>query len=222
MSLSIHRLRRSRRANEALDGSLTDAERISMIAAAESKLQDLFEILQIDYRNDHNTRGTPARVARMLVEETMSGRYSEPPSITDFENMKEHGNLIVTGPIGIRSTCAHHLLPIYGHAVIGILPTPNGRIIGLSKYDRIVDHFASRLQIQEELVEQIGEFIVERTAPRGLAVRVSAVHMCKTHRGVRASERSRMVTSAYFGAFSTDPELKGHFLQECIALERMP
>ncbi len=97
-----------------------------MIAAAESKLQDLFEILQVDYRNDHNTRGTPARVARMLVAETMSGRYCEPPDITDFENVKEHGNLIVTGPIELRSTCAHHMLPIYGHAVIGIHRRPTG------------------------------------------------------------------------------------------------
>lgn len=220
MSISIHRLRRPRRANEALDGSLTPAEQAAMIAAAESKLQDLFDVLQIDYRNDHNTRGTPARVAKMLVAETMNGRFSEPPAITDFENVKEHGHLIMTGPIEVRSTCAHHLLPIYGHALIGILPAPHGKIIGLSKYDRIVDYFSSRLQIQEELVEQIGEFIMERTAPRGLAVRVKAVHMCKTHRGVRASDRSRMVTSAYFGEFSTDPELKGHFLQECIGLER--
>ena len=86
--------------------------------------------------------------------------------------------------------CAHHLMPIYGHAYIGILPSASGKIIGLSKYDRIVDYFATRLQIQEELVKQIGDYVVDMTKPRGLAVRICAVHMCKTQRGVRASRRS--------------------------------
>ena len=95
--------------------------------------------------------------------------------------------------------CAHHMMPIYGAAYIGILPSADGKIIGLSKYDRIVEYFASRLQIQEELVKQIGQYIMDMTSPRGLAVRISAVHMCKTQRGVRASHRSRMVNTYYWG-----------------------
>ncbi len=122
----------------------------------------------------------------------------------------------------LRSTCAHHLMPIYGEAYIGVLPSTGGSIIGLSKYDRIVDYFSGRLQIQEELVKQIGQFIMERTKPRGVAIRISAVHMCKTHRGVRAGHRGRMITSAYFGAISVDKTLKKEFLQECLALERAP
>ncbi|MBM3522935.1 MAG: hypothetical protein FJX57_08265 [Alphaproteobacteria bacterium] len=125
---------------------------------------------------------------------------------------------MVTGPIEVRSMCAHHLMPIYGHAVIGILPAPDGRIIGLSKYDRIVEHFAARFQIQEELVKQIGNFIVDATAPRGLAVRISAVHMCKTHRGVRASRRSRMVNTAYYGRFSDNEALRQEFHRESLTL----
>ena len=115
--------------------------------------------------------------------------------------------------------CAHHLMPIYGHAVIGILPVADGKIIGLSKYDRIVEYFASRLQIQEELVKQVGQYIMETTKPRGLAVRISAVHMCKTQRGVRASHRSRMVNTYYWGEMASDAVLKGEFLQECTTLE---
>ena len=164
------------------------------------KLSELFDILHIDHRNDHNTRDTPRRVARMFVDEIMHGRFSSPPVLTEFENIEQFDQLIVTGPIDIRSTCAHHLMPIYGEAYIGVLPAMDGKIIGLSKYDRIVQYFSGRLQIQEELVKQIGQFIMEKTAPRGVAVRISAVHMCKTHRGVRATHRSRMVTSAYFGA----------------------
>ena len=111
-------------------------------------------------------------------------------------------------------------MPIYGNVFVGALPSADGRIIGLSKYDRVVDHFAARLQIQEELVKQIGQHLVEATAPRGLAVRISAVHMCRTHRGVRASHRGRMVNSAYYGELAADRSLQGQFLQECVALER--
>lgn len=220
MSISLVRLRPSRRSNEALDEPLSSDERMAMIAAASRKIEELFDILQVDHRSDHNTQDTPARFARMLVNETMAGRFAPPPAITTFENAEGFEHLIVTGPIAIRSTCAHHMMPIYGEACIGILPAAGGRIIGLSKYDRIVEHFASRLQIQEELVQQIGRHIMETTEPLGLAVRISAVHMCKTHRGVHASHRSRMVTNAYFGTLATDNQLKSEFLSECATLER--
>ena len=164
--------------------------------------------MHIDHKNDHNMRDTPRRVAKMFVEEILNGRYSVPPQITDFENVDRYDQMIVTGPIEVRSMCAHHLMPIYGEAYVGVLPSPDGKIIGLSKYDRIVDYFASRLQVQEELVAQIGNYIMEITKPRGVAVRVSAVHMCKTHRGVRASARSRMVNSAFYGEMLQQSKLQ--------------
>ena len=208
--------------NEALPGFVTEADREAMKAAAARKIEELFDILRIDHVNDHNTRDTPDRVAKMFVEETLRGRFTQPPRITEFENVERYDQLIVTGPIDLRSTCAHHLMPIYGSVIIGILPSPSGKIIGLSKYDRIVDYFASRLQIQEELIKQIERFIVETTEPRGLAVRISAVHMCKTHRGVLASRASRMVNSTYYGDLSTDKHLRSEFLQECAVLDRNP
>lgn len=220
MSVSIHRLRTGRRGNEALDHVLSAAEQAVMISSAAFKLEELFDILQVDHRNDHNTRDTSKRVAKMLVADTMRGRYSAAPDITEFENAQAFDQLLITGPIEVRSTCAHHMMPIYGQAYIGVLPSAEGKIIGLSKYDRIVEHFASRLQIQEEMVKQIGDYIVEKTAPQGLAVRLSAVHMCKTHRGVRSSHSSRMVTTTYLGKLASDPQLKQEFLQECIGLER--
>ncbi len=206
--------------NQPVSGALGEADRAAMMEAATRKLEELFDVLRVDHRNDHNTRDTPARVARMMVEETMRGRFAAPPRITDFDNVERCDQLIVTGPIEVRSTCAHHLMPIFGHAVIGILPAPEGKIIGLSKYDRIVDYFASRLQIQEELAKQIERFLVDNTAPRGLAVRISAVHMCKSHRGVKASRASRMVNTTYYGALGSDAGLKAEFLQECAMLER--
>ena len=220
MNFHTRQLKLARYCNETLDQPLEDGEREAMIAAAAQKVEELFDVLRIDHRNDHNTRETPLRVAKMFVEEILQGRYTAPPRITEFDNAQAYDQLIVTGPLEIRSMCAHHLMPIYGHAVIGILPAADGKIIGLSKYDRIVEYFASRLQIQEELVKQIGQYIMDATKPRGLAVRVSAVHMCKTQRGVRASRRSRMVNTYYWGEMAKDAGLKSEFLQECVALDR--
>lgn len=220
MSASLRRIRTGRRSNESLDRALSATEHAVMIGLAASKLAELFDIFEIDHRNDHNTRDSPKRVAKMFVTEMMQGRFTAPPEITEFDNAEGFDHLLVTGPIEVRSTCAHHLMPIYGSAYIGVLPAKDGSIIGLSKYDRIVEYFASRLQIQEELVKQIGQYIIDKTQPRGLAVRISAVHMCKTHRGVRASHRSRMVTTSYFGEFGENADLKQEFLQECTTLER--
>jgi GTP cyclohydrolase I len=220
MNFHTRDLNLARLCNEALDQPLTEAEREAMMAAAAQKVEELFDILRIDHRNDHNTRETPQRVAKMYVEEVLDGRYTAPPKITEFDNAQAYDQLIVTGPIELRSMCAHHMMPIYGAAYIGILPSADGKIIGLSKYDRIVEYFASRLQIQEELVKQIGQYVMDMTSPRGLAVRISAVHMCKTQRGVRASHRSRMVNTYYWGEMASDAALKGEFVQECTTLDR--
>jgi GTP cyclohydrolase I len=220
MNFHTRDLNLARLCNEALDQPLTEAEREAMMAAAARKVEELFDILRIDHRNDHNTRETPQRVAKMYVEEVLDGRYTAPPKITEFDNAQAYDQLIVTGPIELRSMCAHHMMPIYGAAYIGILPSADGKIIGLSKYDRIVEYFASRLQIQEELVKQIGQYVMDMTSPRGLAVRISAVHMCKTQRGVRASHRSRMVNTYYWGEMASDAALKGEFVQECTTLDR--
>ena len=216
----FRRIKSARLCNEAIDGYMDPVVQQAMIDAAARKCDELFDILHSDYHNDHNTRGTPKRVAKMYVQELLRGRYNEPPEITDFDNANGYAGLIVTGPIEVRSTCAHHLMPIYGEAYIGILPSADGRIIGLSKYDRIVDYFCARFQIQDELVQQIGQFIMEKTQPRGLAVRISAVHMCKTQRGIRAPHRGRMVNSAFFGDMETDSALRQEFMQECAIIDR--
>jgi GTP cyclohydrolase IA len=207
----------ARLGNESV-GHLSVSELAYIKAAAEKKIQELFDILCIDHRNDHNTRDTPRRVAKMLVEEILRGRYASPPRITAFENVTRFDQLIITGPIDVRSTCAHHLLPIHGEAFVGILPSADGKVIGLSKYDRIVDYFCARLQIQEELVNQLTKYIAEITRARGLAVRISAEHMCKTHRGVRSRRASRMVNTCYYGEMLVNTELQQHFLQETFVL----
>jgi GTP cyclohydrolase I len=206
--------------NSALARPLNRVEHGEMVSAAAVKIAELLSVLQVDHKSDHNTRETPKRVARMLVNEVMKGRFVSPPELTEFANATGSKELIVTGPIEVRSTCAHHLMPIYGKAYIGVLSSESRGVIGLSKYDRVVEYFSLRLQIQEELTHQIGQYLMQHTCPAGLAVRISAVHMCKTHRGVRASHSSRMVTSEYFGALSERPDVRAEFLQECALLER--
>ena len=159
MSHNFHRLRRTprqrgRRRSHGDSGELRHDTR-----RPRKKLEELFDVLQIDHRNDHNTRDTPQpRRARCSSRRRCAAATTRRPRITEFENAEGFDQLIVTGPIELRSTCAHHLMPIYGQAYIGVLPSADGKIIGLSKYDRIVDHFAARLQIQEELVKQIGNY----------------------------------------------------------------
>ena len=124
-------------ANQALDAPLTQEQKKSMIDAAAQKLAELMEILRIDHRSDPNTQDTPHRVARMYVNELLAGRFTAPPRLTEFDCVETSSDLMVTGPIEMRSTCAHHLMPIYGSAIIGVIAA-DGRVIGLSKYDRVV------------------------------------------------------------------------------------
>lgn len=221
-SAAIHLLHRATRANQALETPLSPGEQAAMVSAAARKIEELLEVFQIDHQNDPHTRDTPRRVARMFVTELMRGRFAEPPELTRFAEVAEGRQLIISGPIALRSTCAHHLLPVYGHAFVGVQPGADGGVVGLSKYDRVVAHFAARLQVQEELVQQIGRFLMAETAPRGLAVRITAVHMCKTHRGVLGGHDARMVTSAYFGTLADDVAAQHEFTRECRALMPSP
>src|SRR6266576_2910910 len=113
MSKNVLKLTIPRRGNETIEDPLDTAEEAAMIAAAAQKLGELLDVLRIDHRNDHNTRDTPMRVAKMYVKEFLRGRFTAPPTITDFVNAERYDQLIVTGPIDVRSICAHHLMPIY-------------------------------------------------------------------------------------------------------------
>src|SRR4028119_1013809 len=104
MTTPFHRIRRARLSNQAIDGYLDASEQQQMIDGAARKLEELFDVLQIDHQNDHNTRDTPRRVAKMFVAELLKGRYNAPPEITDFDNANSYDGLIVTGPIDVRST----------------------------------------------------------------------------------------------------------------------
>lgn len=172
------------------------------------KMQAVLDSLVIDTTNDHNTNETACRVSKMFVKEIFGGRYISKPKITAFPNVQKYDELYVTGPITVRSTCAHHLMPIKGKAYIGVFPGSN--VIGLSKFNRIVDWIASRPQIQEEMTVIIAKEIAELTNAEGVAVLIQAEHFCMTHRGVKEHE-SDMTTSALIGKFKDSSTMKQEF-----------
>ena len=189
---------------ECLDvGDLQDIE--NEVADA---FQGVLEALGIDTQNDHNTKDTARRVAKMFVHEIFRGRYYPPPKVTAFPNVKQYDQIYMSGPISINSTCAHHFQPITGKAYVGIFP--GKKVVGLSKFNRMVDWVASRPQIQEEMTEQIADMIEQETEAKGVAVIVKAEHFCMTARGVKEHE-SDMLTSVVRGIFRDDPAIKAEF-----------
>ena len=201
-----------KRCNDNISDIITEKNVAKIEKNVKKHFQKVLDALLIDTENDHNTQETAKRVAKMLVREVFAGRYEPKPRITSFPNANQYDQLYITGPIKVRSTCAHHFQPIVGNAWIGIFPGEN--VIGLSKFNRLVDWVARRPQIQEEMTVQIADLIEQETQAEGVAVVVKAEHMCLTHRGVKEHE-SDMTTSVMRGIFQDENarHLKSEFLQ---------
>ena len=193
---------------EFVDG---EAELQALEAEVSEKLQAVLESLVIDTVSDHNTRGTAHRVARMFVHETFKGRYYHAPKVTEFPNSERLNELMIVGPITVRSACSHHFVPILGRLWVGILPSEKSNLIGLSKYSRIAEWIMSRPQIQEEAIIQLADELERSMRPDGLALVLEADHFCMQWRGVR--DESHMTNSVMRGAFLVNPELRKEFLQ---------
>jgi len=176
-----------------------------------AQLQGVLEALVIDTRNDHNTRGTARRVARMFLHEVFRGRYHPMPPVTEFPNAERLNELMIIGPITVRSACSHHLVPILGRLWIGVLPSEQSNLIGLSKYSRVADWIMSRPQIQEEAVMQLADLLESRLRPDGLAIVLEADHYCTQWRGVK--DETHMTNSVMRGQFLANAELRREFLQ---------
>jgi len=151
----------------------------------------------------------------MYIREIFAGRFNSRPTITSFPNMG-YKSLYTSGPISIRSTCAHHFQNIVGNAWIGIIPEEE--VIGLSKFNRLVHHIAERPQIQEEMTTDIANELVRFAKTPNVAVVVKAEHHCMTHRGVKEHE-SDMTTAIMLGAFNEDPALKKEFYDICLSMK---
>lgn len=175
----------------------------------EKKFEEIFDIMDIDWKNDHNMKETPYRIAKMYIDEVFSGCYTREPKITIFPNDKKYDEMVVSGPIQIKSMCSHHFMPFFGKAWIGYMP--DKKVIGVSKLSRLARWFARRPQIQEELGEQIADYIESKIEPAGVAVFIKAKHQCMTHRGVNEPE-SEMITSVVRGKFKGNHSVKMEFL----------
>ena len=162
---------------------------------------------------DPNREGlleTPPRVARMY-EEIFSGLESDPlEHLKIFNEGGRHDELVLVKDIPLYSVCEHHLLPFIGRAHIAYIPK-SGRIIGLSKFARIVDCFARRPQVQERLTGQIADFLYENLDPLGVAVFIQAEHLCMTMRGARAAG-SMTQTSALRGCMRSDAKTRAEVM----------
>lgn len=185
-------------------------EREHMIAQLEKKFSEVFDILRID-RNDPNSTDTPFRLAKMWVNELFGGRFSAPPRITVFPNRKEVDELVISKGIKVMSVCSHHWQAISGNCAIGY--TPKDKVIGLSKLTRVVEWFSRRGQIQEELGEQIADYLTELLDPLSLGVVIRSKHYCMIARGVEANENAEMVTSVMRGELATNQALRNEFLK---------
>ncbi|RZD42919.1 MAG: GTP cyclohydrolase [Methanobacteriota archaeon] len=197
-----------KRCNDNISNLVTEKDITKIERKVGKQFQKVLDALLIDTANDHNTQDTAKRVAKMLVREVFAGRYEPKPRVTSFPNANQYDQLYLTGPIKIRSTCAHHFQPIVGNAWIGVFP--GKEVIGLSKFNRLVDWVASRPQIQEEMTVQIADLIEEETKAEGIAVVIKAEHMCLTHRGVKEHE-SDMTTSIVRGSLREEETQKREF-----------
>jgi len=137
-----------------------------LLDEVESKMKGVLESLVIDTEHDHNTGDTARRVAKMYLNEVFKGRYVKAPAITEFPNAEHLNELMIVGPITVRSACSHHFCPVIGKIWIGVLPNERTNVIGLSKYARLAEWVMGRPQIQEEAVVQLADLIQEKNPTR--------------------------------------------------------
>jgi GTP cyclohydrolase I len=198
-------------ANDNIAEFILDGELPLLLAEVEGKVSGVLESLVIDTDSDHNTKETARRVAKMYVNEIFKGRYVRQPDITEFPNASRLNELMIVGPITVRSACSHHLCPVIGKIWIGVLPNQNTNVIGLSKYARLTEWIMGRPQIQEEAVVQLADLIEQKTQPDGLAIVMQATHFCMSWRGVKDMD-NLMINSVMRGTFLTNPTLRQEFL----------
>jgi len=198
-------------ANDNIAAFIEPGELDALQAEVQAKMQTVLQSLVIDTDSDHNTQETARRVAKMFVREVFAGRYAQAPAVTEFPNVSRLNELMIVGPITVRSACSHHLCPILGKVWIGIMPNEHSNLIGLSKYVRLTDWIMNRPQIQEEAVIMLANELETRVKPDGLAVVMEADHFCMHWRGVKDNQAA-MTNSVMRGAFLTDANLRREFL----------
>ena len=207
----IKRARQRFHANDNISAYLEPGDMEALLAEVEDKMRGVLESLVIDVEHDHNTRDTARRVAKMYLTEVFRGRYVPPPATTEFPNAEGLNELMIVGPITVRSACSHHFCPIMGKLWVGVMPSEHSNLIGLSKYARLAEWVMTRPQIQEEAITQVADLFSATVSPNGLAIVMEADHHCMHWRGVKDAS-AKMVNSVMRGAFLKDASLRREFL----------
>lgn len=185
---------------------LDDELKIELI---EKHFREIMQILGLDLSDD-SLSGTPHRVAKMYVKEIFSGlNPANAPDVKLFENKYQYKNMLIEKSISFHSVCEHHFVPIIGKAHVAYIP--NGKVVGLSKLNRIVRYFARRPQVQERMTIQIANMLKETLGTNDVAVLVEADHLCVASRGVQ-DVSSNTITSEYSGKF-LDVKTREEFLK---------
>ncbi|MFN3916580.1 MAG: GTP cyclohydrolase I FolE [Flavobacteriales bacterium] len=175
--------------------TLSDEEKMQLIT---KHFAQIMQIMGLDLTDD-SLKGTPARVAKMYVQEIFSGlNPANKPSIKLFENKYKYNEMLIEKNIKVHSFCEHHFVPIIGKAHVAYIS--NGKVIGLSKLNRVVDYYCRRPQVQERLTEQIAQELKEVLKTEDIAVMINAEHMCVSMRGIEQTGCST-ITSHYSGRF---------------------
>ena len=198
-------------ANDNIHKYVEPDELVALQEEVAQQMRGVLKALVIDTEHDHNTQDTARRVAKMYVAEVFAGRYQEAPPVTEFPNASRLNELMIVGPITVRSACSHHLCPIMGKIWVGVMPNESSNLIGLSKYARLVQWTMCRPQIQEEAIEQLATLLQEKMQPDGLAIVMEADHFCMQWRGVKDMD-SKMVNSVMRGSFLKNADLRREFL----------
>ena len=198
-------------ANDNIADFIQPGELEQLLDELTRKMEGVLDSLVIDTERDHNTTDTARRMAKMYVNEVFKGRYVKAPQITEFPNAERLNELMIVGPITVRSACSHHFVPVVGQLWIGVMPNEHTNVIGLSKYARLAEWIMSRPQIQEEAVVQLADLIQAKTKPDGLALVMQATHYCMAWRGVKDLD-SKMINSVMRGVFLKDMNLRREFL----------
>lgn len=203
--------RRRFHANDNIAAFIEPGELEELLDEVEGKFRAVLDSLVIDIEGDHNTQDTARRVAKMYLKEVFGGRFVAPPPVTEFPNVESLNELMIVGPITVRSACSHHFCPILGRLWIGLMPNEHSNLIGLSKYSRLVEWVMARPQIQEEAIIQVADLLLKKVRPDGLAVVMEADHFCMHWRGVK-DPQTKMINSVMRGSFLKDHTLRREFL----------
>jgi GTP cyclohydrolase I len=197
-------------ANDNISAFLEPGDLEALLDEVAEKMQGVLESLVIDTESDHNTRETARRVAKMYLTEVFAGAITPRP-VTEFPNVSHLNELMIVGPITVRSACSHHLCPIMGRLWMGVMPNEHSNLIGLSKYSRLASGSCRGPQIQEEAITQLADVLMNKVTPDGLAVVMEADHFCMHWRGVK-DDATKMINSVMRGSFLKNPDLRREFL----------